>query len=80
MLAVKFFVKDGEVFGLNHSPKPGQKLIMPIRECNQFKQYQEIMLSAESDLKGKSDGTWTFNPTTKWQHSPLSMAEQNELY
>lgn len=79
MPKVKFFVKGGEVFGLNHSPRAGQKLIMPIRQCNQFEQFKDLMLSAESDLKGEVDGTWTWNPKTKWQHEPLNLKEQIEL-
>jgi hypothetical protein len=76
---VTFFVVNGDVFAMNHNPKKNQKLILPIRECNQFKEMSSIMLSAERDLKGDLDGAWVFTPLTNWKHRPFTIAESLEI-
>jgi hypothetical protein len=73
---IKFFVENGVVYGLNHQARFGQRLVLPIRECNQFNQCQDIMLSAESDLKGRIDGVWIWNPELRWQHSKMNKTDK----
>ena len=77
--SIRFYKFNGQLFANNHKALPGEPLLKPIRECNQYQALKPVMDAAIHDLSSRADGVWIFTPTVGWKRVDLSVPELREI-
>jgi len=76
---VQFIKFNGEIYAGNHNPLPGDALLKPFRQCNQYQEHQTFMDSQAQYLTTQSDGKWMYASTEGWKRAEISLPEIFEI-
>ena len=77
--SIRFFKFNDRLYANNHNALPGEPLVKPIHQCNQYQTTKPLMDAAVLDLRSRADGVWIFNPTIGWKRVDLSVPEIFEI-